>query len=352
MKNLSVLMMAVAISFGLLACKTNADDNGGNGGSSSTNYETPTAKLPESAGDNEFSGKTWSYSYSYNYFHDIWKFSEDKIERKRWNGYSEDDSNEKETFVYKYTYDSEKMVVYYSFLSYEYINKTSSIHHTYSYSSVNDFVNFYDDLKKYEAGQYYKQGEHEQYIEEAKSTFKYIYAFSYEINSNQQLIIDLSYVPEIFPYTSSYGNDIMGFSAPNLHHMSADAYSNTHENYIDNDISINQLYLTKKTEDPYLGNSLSAFLNFTDTSFTGKVFGWTYYKAGGYDGTIIENFGSVEGIWTANKTDFGIPSISLTFTNAPEEVLEDTNIELNKTYTLPKSSANSSYEIIFDLVTE
>ena len=52
-------MVAVVISFGLLACKTNADDNGGSGGNSGTNYETPKAKMPESVGTNEASRKNF-----------------------------------------------------------------------------------------------------------------------------------------------------------------------------------------------------------------------------------------------------------------------------------------------------
>ena len=123
----------------------------------------------------------------------------------------------------------------------------------------------------------------------------------------------------------------------------------THQYSMDNSIAVTKFNLKNKDESD---SDLFSVLEFNGSSFTGKVFGWVHYKKAGFDGDILENFGTVEGTWTANKTGFEDCSVTFTFTNASERVLENSKIELNKEYILSKQASSYKPEVILELVTE
>lgn len=312
LKTIYVLMVAVVISFGLLACKTNADDNGGSSGNSGTNYETPKAKLPESVGTNELAGKTFKYEDTY--LTEVWKFSDTTIERVS------DNSGITQTWNYRYTYDSEKELVYYSLISYK-------------YQKYNDFgleeEKTVDDINKVLSENYWTS---EKSVEEANSAFKIVYTLKYEL-SDGGIRIQKRYFSGALPtnieftcWELSYlhGNSLSNFgivskSVPTttLHFMSGGSYSNK-----------------------------QAFLDFEDGKFNGTVF----ESNKDYNGTNEEyfNLGTVEGTYETTATSKS-QSITLTFTKIPETV---TTVELNTKYTLTRAHYDTIEGMGLNLVTE
>lgn len=361
LRNFSVLIMATAITLGLLSCKLDDDENNGK---AKANYATPAANLPESVGTNELSGKTWKLSYYYGTFTDNLSFTEDTMKVKRVFGetfYRQGTYvSNSDTTVYKYTYDSENKVVYYSFLSCEHVSYDSAENPgvTYSYSSVNDFINYYDKQTHY-TNEYWKQGDREYNLEQAKSAFTCVNSFCYNISESDQTLT-ISYTPCFLgslPFRTYLENDIMSYTyetgAEGVHYVHGDVgslYSRITDQYsMDNSIAVTKFNLKNKDEND---SDLFSVLEFNGSSFTGKVFGWVHYKKDGFDGDILENFGTVEGTWTANKTGFEDFSVTFTFTNTSERVLENSKIELNKEYILSKQASSYKPEVILELVTE
>lgn len=304
-------MVAVVISFGLLACKTNADDNGGSGGNSGTNYETPKAKMPESVGTNELAGKTFKYEDTY--LTEVWKFSDTTIERVS------DNSGITQTWNYRYTYDSEKELIYYSLISYKYKNE------------IYDEDKFFDNINTVLSENYWTS---EKRVEEAKSAFKIVNTLKYEL-SEGEIVIQKRYFSGVLPSS-------VQFIGSNLTYENGDSLSNF--GTVSKSVPTTGLHFGTYT-DSWRGRQ-STFLDFDDGKFSGTVFKYNEDYNG--SNTDYFNLGKIEGTYETTATSES-QSITLTFTKNPETV---TTVELNTKYTLTRAHYDTIEEIRLNLVTE
>ncbi len=352
----TLTIMAALLAAAALTCIScvNEEEDSNEGGSSGFSYETPTAELPESSGENELAGKSFSYRYDYNTWIETWTFDDSTITRVRVTGnydttYSK--SAEKDTYTYRYTYNSETKTVSYSLISYKvyhYVGDAGYLEETFS--SVNDFAEYISNFNK--RGNLVQLN-----AERAKAAFSCVYSFKYTLSDNT-LVMERceNYFPGTVPCGCGFSGDILTYSDSFADFVYPNGLTTSGRDLANVNPTMDGLLapvVKVKGESTYHPTDKLMTLEFGETTFTGTVFEYFASTAGRTSDYYI--VGTVTGTYETTGSGYEECTLTLTFTGASsEEVTARTALELNKSYTLtrPAVTEPASYATYLTQVEE
>lgn len=278
------------------SCSDDEDD-----GKTGTAYVT----LPESVGENPFTGKTWKYQRTSNgkeYSHS-WSFTDTTATNS--NG------EEETTYTYKYSYDANQNLLYLAFLS-----ESGTDDGGYSYSSVEEYK---EVVKKWyeDEGDSISEAEMESELEWIKKEFSTLDVRKYTISEDSLTLED---------YFDGNLPTACGF------YKSFDESELTEE-YTRGSIDIDCIWL-KSSEYRYRYDYYLSF-NSEAKTFSGNMYSWK--RPEGEDLGDTTKLGAVKGSYITEGIGTSGCKVTLTFTEIPDGVPV---IKTDTAYELEQSSGS------------
>ena len=282
MKKLHKAFLIAALATSALALMACSDDDDDDSSSSSV-----SASLPKSVGTNEVGGKKFTLTEDEST--STWEFSDSTVKL------TETSSDGTWIGNYKYTYDQNKGI-----LSFGYI---SEVDNGITISSVSDYVK--KEKQKLEAkGKTWTDTRLEYYTAEGTAAYNTPLVFKYELNGSM-----LKLTPNYFSGTLPARGKFK--------------------------VSTNSRCIT-------LGEGEGGRIKIEDidNSSDTRYYGYPTYSNGSFSGTLYEghgekSVGTIAGTYTTSGTGTSGSTVTLTFTTIPSEL---TGLEKDKAYTLNQVS--------------
>ena len=273
------LIAALAISaLALMACSDDDDDSGSS---------PVSASLPKSVGTNEVSGKKFTLTNNSVTF--TWDFSDTTAK------YTATSSGNTRIVNYKYTYDQNKGILSFGYISVV-VNGTTI-------SSVSDYVKMIKQALEAE-GETWTSTMSAYYTAETTANYKTPDVVKYALDGTT-LKLTPYYFSGTLPTTAGF------------------------------EVSLNSGYIELTAGD-------AGRIKIEDNGT--KYYGFPTYSNGTFSGTLYEghgekSVGTIAGTYTTSGTGTSGSTVTLTFTTIPTEL---TGLEKNKEYTLEQDSSEGN----------
>ena len=292
------LIAALATSaLALMACNNDDDDNNNN---NNNNNNTPTASLPTSVGENIFSGKTFTDESNGI----TWKFSTNTVVQAG----EFDDSESQWTccsqWTYRYSYNTEKSILYLALMSYSESGTKNGESYSDSYSSVDEYVAIHK--KNSPDGVTWTEDAISYFTDLAKSNFALQEVYKYEISGNTISCED--YFDGSLPTECEFRSS-------------------------DNAIKLeSQLRIHSNSEE--YDKIRAPYLSYSNGKFSGNIYGESYNSSEKTDHFTL--LGKVEGTYSTSGTgtEGSDCTVKLTFTAIPNAVTSASDVAEGTEYTL------------------